>query len=90
MTTYTELTEKAGDQLIEAVKPLNDLTQKFANSAAETASKLPKLPRPEGVPTVLEVVTAHYALAEKLLKAQMDFAVKLAGDTTPARAPKKS
>jgi hypothetical protein len=90
MTTYTELTEKATDQLLEAVKPLNDLTQKFASSAAETASKLPTLPRPEGVPTALEVVTAHYALAGKLLKAQMDFAIKLAGDTAPTKAAKKS
>ncbi len=86
MPTYTELTEKAADQLLEAVKPLNDLTQKIADSAANTASKLPALPRPEGVPTALEVVTAHFAFAEKLLTAQKDFALKLAGDAAPAKA----
>lgn len=85
MTTYTELTEKAAEQLLEAVKPLNDLTQKFADSAAETAGKLPSLPHPEGVPTALEVVTAHFAFAEKLLSAQKDFALKLAGDGEPVK-----
>ncbi|GAA1915995.1 hypothetical protein [Nocardioides marmoribigeumensis] len=84
MTTYTELTEKAADQLLEAVKPLNDLTQKLAGKASETAGKLPTLPRPEGVPTALEVVSAHFAFAEKLLGAQKDFALKLAGEATEA------
>ena len=84
MTTYTELTEKAADQLLEAVKPLNDLTQKLAGKASETAGKLPTLPRPEGVPTALEVVSAHFAFAEKLLGAQKDFALKLAGEATAA------
>jgi hypothetical protein len=91
MTTYTELTDKAADQLLEAVKPINDLTEKLAVKASETAGKLPSLPRPEGVPTALEVVTAHFAFAEKLLTAQKDFALKLAGETAPAaKSPSKS
>jgi hypothetical protein len=89
MTTYTELTEKAADQLLEAVKPLNELTQKIADKASETAGKLPSLPRPEGVPTAFEVVSAHFAFAEKLLGAQKDFALKLAGEATEA-APVKA
>ena len=90
MTTYTELTEKAADQLLEAVKPLSELTQKFADQASETAGKLPSLPRPEGVPTALEVVSAHFAFAEKLLTAQKDFALKLAGEATTTAKAKSS
>lgn len=82
MTTYTEITEKATEQILAAVKPVGDLTKSFADSTIDTVSKLPSLPTPEGVPTALEVVTAHFAFAEKLLTAQKDFAFRLAGAST--------
>ena len=82
MTTYTEMTEKATEQILAAVKPVGDLTKSIADSTIDTVSKLPSLPRTEGVPTALEVVTAHFAFAEKLLNAQKDFAFKLAGSAT--------
>ena len=47
----------------------------------EAVSKLRPCP-PDGVPTPLEVVTAHFAFAEKLLTAQKDFAFRLAGAAT--------
>lgn len=90
MTTYTEITEKAAEQLLTAVKPLGELTRTVADAAAGTVGKLPSLPRPEGVPTALEVVTAHYAFAEKLLNAQKDFAFGLAGASAPAVKTTKS
>jgi hypothetical protein len=82
MTTYTDITDKAAEQLRAAVKPVNDLTKSIADMTIETASKLPSLPTPEGVPTPLEVVTAHFALTEKLMSAQKDFAFRLAGAAT--------
>lgn len=88
MTTYTELTEKAADQLLSAVKPVGDLTRSLADRAAGTVGKLPSLPRPEGVPTTLEVVSANVAFAERLLGAQKDFLVSLAGTTTAAEPTK--
>ena len=45
------------------------------------------MPTPDGVPTALEVVTAHFAFAEKLLTAQKDFAFRLAGAATPQSKP---
>lgn len=82
MTTYTEITEKATEQILAAVKPVGDLTKSLADTTIDTVSKLPSLPTPEGVPTALEVVTAHFAFAEKLLNAQKDFAFRLAGAQT--------
>ena len=90
MTTYTEITEKAADQLLAAVKPVGDLTKTFADAAAGTVGKLPSLPRPEGVPTTQEVVTAHFAFAEKLLNAQKDFAFGIVGSAAPAAKATKS
>ena len=92
MITYTDMTEKAADQLLSAVKPLSELTKTFADAAATSVSRLPSGPRPQGLPTALEVVTAHFAFAERLLAAQRDFAFDLAGarrqpeaaPTTPA------
>ena len=85
MTTYAEMTEKATAQLLEAVKPVEELAKSIAAQTIETVGKLPALPSVEGVPSPLEVVTAHFALAEKLLTAQKDFAVRLASSvqTTP-------
>jgi len=82
MTTYTDITDKAAEQLLAAVQPVNDLTKSIADKTIDTVSKLPSLPTPEGVPTPLEVVTAHFAFAEKLLTAQKDFAFGLAGAVT--------
>jgi len=89
MTTYTEMTEKATEQILAAVKPVNDLTKSFTDSTLDSVSKLPSLPRPEGVPSALEVVTAHFAFAEKLLAAQKDFAFKVAGAAATTK-PKSS
>jgi len=91
MTTYTEMTDKAAEQILAAMQPINDLTTSVADMTVEAVSKLPSVPTPDGVPTPLEVVTAHFAFAEKLLTAQKDFAFRLAGAATPqAKAtPKK-
>jgi hypothetical protein len=95
MNTYAEMTEKATSQLLEAVKPVEELAKNLAAQTIETVGKLPSLPPVEGVPTALEVVTAHFALAEKLLTAQKDFAIRLASAssgqaTTPAQAKASS
>ena len=82
MTTYTEMTDKAAEQILAAMQPINDLTSSVADLTVEAVSKLPSVPTPDGVPTPLEVVTAHFAFAEKLLTAQKDFAFRLAGAAT--------
>ncbi len=87
MTTYTELTEKAAEQILAAIQPMNELTSSVADRTIEAVSKLPSVPTPDGVPTPLEVVTAHFAFAEKLLTAQKDFAFRLAGAATPQTKP---
>jgi cell division septum initiation protein DivIVA len=92
MTTYAEMTEKATAQLLEAVKPVEEMAKSFAAQTIESVGKLPALPTVEGLPSPLEVVTAHFALAEKLLGAQKDFAVRLASSakTSPVKAASKS
>ena len=80
MTTYTDSPRRPPTSSSTAVKPLSELTKTFADAASATASaSCRRCPRPEGLPTALEVVTAHFAFAEKLLAAQKDFAFELAG-----------
>ena len=88
MTTYTEMTEKATEQILAAVQPDRrpDQVGRRHRPSKPSASCRP-LPTPEGVPTALEVVTAHFAFAEKLLTAQKDFAFRLAGAATPKPKP---
>jgi hypothetical protein len=90
MTSYSEITEKAAEQLLAAMQPMNDLTHTLADKTIDVVGKLPSLPTPDGIPTPLEVVTAHFALAEKLLTAQKDFAFRLASATTAATTKPKT
>ena len=77
MSTYTELTDKATAQLFGAVKPVEDLAVTFATAVDGMTDKLRGLPLQEQLPTASELVTAHFALVERLVSAQKDLAVRL-------------
>lgn len=88
MSTYADITEKATNQILEAIKPVEKLAASTFAQAVDGVSKLPSLPRPEGLPTALDVVSAHFAFAQRMLDAQKDFALGLAS-ATPADATAK-
>ena len=85
MTTYSEMTQQFGDQWIAAAKRAEEA---LADGAGRLTSlvDLPKLPLAD---QFNEVVTANFALAERLLVAQRDFTVRLLG-AEPAAAEEKA
>jgi hypothetical protein len=89
MSSYAEITEKATNQLLEAVKPAEQLATSFAHKL-DGLVKLPSLPGAGSLPTAAEVITTNFALAEKILTAQKDFALSLASSVTPPAAPAKA
>jgi hypothetical protein len=81
MSTYTEYTEKATNRLFEAVKPAEDLAAMLAGAVNTASGTLSELTLPKALPPVAEVVTANFAVLERLLAAQKEFALRLAPAT---------
>jgi hypothetical protein len=83
MPTYTELTELVGDQVLDALKFVDETTTSLVGTVNDTVSKLlpdlPSIPGASSAPNVSEVVAANFALAERFLKAQQKFALDLVG-----------
>ena len=50
MTTYTEMTDKAAEQILAAMQPINDLTTSVADMTVEAVSKAPSVPPPTESP----------------------------------------
>ncbi|MCW2498431.1 MAG: hypothetical protein JWN87_107 [Frankiales bacterium] len=87
MSTYAELTEKATTQLLEAVKPVEELAVTVASAVDGAVRKLPSLPVSERFPTPAQVVGANFAILGRLMTAQQDFAQRLLDPAgVPARA----
>lgn len=98
MRTYTEMTQQFGDQWVAAVKRTEDAVSTVVSGINGLVSTvdLPKLPFTEQVteaiasvgvafPKPSEVIEANFALAERMLGAQREFATKLV-DLVPAGA----
>ena len=83
MTSYSELTDKATTSILDAVKPVEELTKTVIGAVDGVASKLPSLPASPALPTASEVLTANYSAVERLFAAQKDFLLGLAA-ATPA------
>ena len=84
MARYTEMTEKLGSRLLDASKPAEDAALAAASAVNGITRRLPALPFADRLPTAAEIVEANYALFERLLAAQKEFAVRL---VAPATAP---
>src|SRR4051794_21787089 len=90
MTTYTELTEKMGGRLLDTLKQIENVSasaaETVAGSAARVLPDLPSVPGADKVPSPTEVVTANFALVERLLEAQKDYVLRLAAVGSSAEA----
>ena len=85
MTTYTEMTQQFGDQYVAAVKRTGDAVTRltslvdvnkvpFVADIAKTVTAFgATLPQPA------DLVEANFALAERVLVAQRDFATRVLG-----------
>jgi hypothetical protein len=90
MTTYTEMTQQFGDQYVAAVKRTGDAVADgvsrltslldvskvpFVDDIAKTVTAFgATLPQPS------DIVEANFALAERVLVAQRDFATRVLGN----------
>jgi hypothetical protein len=92
MSRYAELTDTATTRMLETVQPVEDLTLKLAGAVDGVVTKLPSLPRHESLPTTVEVLDAHFAVAERLLAAQKDFLLRVlsGGAASPLVVPAQS
>ena len=84
MASYTEMTQKVGDQLIDALKRVEDAGASMTSSLSEALPDAPSLPGADRLPSPTEIITANFALFERLLQAQKDFALRLAGSSGSA------
>jgi hypothetical protein len=106
MSMYGDVTQQIGDQWVAALERAGDAAQTVSSGIGSVMSKvdlpdLPKLPLPDqlteageaigaAIPQPTEVVTANFALAERLLTAQRDLALRLleaATNLASARQP---
>ena len=80
MSSYAQLTEQFGTRLLDAVKPAADVVARAVETVDGLLAQLPSLPTlplTDRLPSRQEVVVANFDLAERLLAAQRDFALRL-------------
>jgi hypothetical protein len=86
---YTEVAELVGDQLLETVNFVNGRTIAIVTCVNDTVSKLlpnlPAVPAADSLPSPSEVLSANFAVAERLFQAQQKFTLDLVGAATPKR-----
>lgn len=84
-STYTSLVDDATTSYLDAVGKLGGITTTVLDAVKAIAERLPTPSAPAPLPTVSEVLTANFAVAERLLAAQKTFALQLA-DAVPTPA----
>lgn len=89
MSSYTSILDDATSTYLDAVGQVGGIATTVVDAAKAVAGKLPVPAQPAALPTVSEVVTANFAVAQRLLAAQESFALKLAASlpTAPVVVP---
>ena len=106
MSTYSDVTEQIGDQWVAALERAGDAVRTVSSGLGSVMSKvdlpdLPKFPLPDqltqagetigaAIPQPSEVVNANFALAERLLAAQRDLALRLLEATAGLGTPRQT
>ncbi len=85
--------EKAGDEVINAIRVAQDLTISLAEAVVTPiAKRVPDLPVPDGLklPRPREVAEAAFTFGERFAQSQKDFALRLLEALDPAKSDAKS
>jgi hypothetical protein len=85
--------EKAGDEMINAIRVAQDLTISLAEAVVTPiAKRVPDLPVPDGLrlPRPREVAEAVFTFGERLAQSQKDFALRLLEALDPAKSDAKN
>ena len=94
MATATEMITALEDQVLETVKQTQDAVVKAVSTWAEAGKnivpELPPLPFSDQLPAVNEIVENAFAFADRLLKAQREFANAVLEAAKPVLAGEKN
>ncbi len=85
--------EKAGDELIAAIRVAQDLTVSLAEAVVTPiAKRVPDMPVPEALrpPQPRALVEAAFNFGERLAQSQKDFALRLLEAFDPAKSDAKT
>jgi hypothetical protein len=85
--------EKAGDEVIAAIRVAQDFTVSLAEAVVKPfAKRVPDLPVPDSLrlPKLREVAEATFAFGERLAQSQKDFALRLLEALDPAKGDAKT
>jgi hypothetical protein len=81
MSTYTEITDSIGEQLAESVQTAEEQTKALISNVGDLASNVVSSVRSfrakSNLPSISDVVAANTSLAERVLNAQKDLAVRV-------------
>jgi hypothetical protein len=92
MSTVTELTETAQEQTLAAIRQSQrhvvEAVRAWAEAVEKAVPAVPAVPLSEELPTPQQVVEASFSFAEKLLKAQREFAEQVLEAAAPMLKPK--
>jgi hypothetical protein len=84
--------EKAGDEVIAAIRVAQDLTVSLTEAViSPIARRVPDLPIPDALrlPRPREVAEAAFALSERFVQSQKEFALRLIEAFDPAQSEAK-
>lgn len=94
MATATEMITALEDQVLETVKQTQDAVLKAVQTWAEAGKnivpELPPLPFSDQLPAASEIVENAFAFADRLLKAQREFANAVLEAAKPVLAGEKN
>ena len=85
--------EKAGDEVIAAIRVAQDLTVSLAEAVVTPiAKRVPDLPVPDALrlPRPRALAEAAFAFGERLAESQKDFALRLLEALDPAKSDAKT
>ena len=77
MPSLVEITKTVGDQLVTAVKDAQDFALATVGTVVENTKWIPAPPFADRLPDPAQLVEAQMHIAEELLAAQRDYAMRL-------------
>jgi hypothetical protein len=91
-TTVTEFAQNAQEQTLKSLqqsqKTVVEAVRNWATAVEKTLPETPALPFAEQLPSPAEIVKTTFDFAERLLKAQREFAESLLAAAGPVLEPK--
>jgi hypothetical protein len=88
MASYSDVTKQIGDLWVDAIKRAEDAVTQVARTRPATAARAaaPRSAFGRELPSLREVIEANFELAERLLRAQKEYALRALESAVPESA----